>query len=96
MKPGVQRITAVPAQAIVAVPPATTGSDLTDRDPAADSADRLARYRLIIEEGPSGSFVYKTLDRVTGEVVSQLPREEVLMLNKSPDYSSGQVIDTSA
>lgn len=60
-------------------------------------AESNARYRLVIEEGPQkGSFVYKTLDRVTGEVVRQLPREEVVRLMDNQDYGSGSVIDTNA
>ena len=54
-------------------------------------------YRLVIEQdGKSGGFVYKTLDRATGEVVSQFPREEVLKLRNSPGYVAGQLIQTKA
>ena len=54
------------------------------------------RYRLVIEEGPSaGSFVYKTMDRLTGEVVKQYPREKVVEMQASPDYGAGTVIDTA-
>ena len=60
-------------------------------------AERAARYRLVIEEGPqSGSFIYKTLDRITGEVVKQLPREQVVDLMQTAQYSAGSVIDTKA
>ncbi|MBL0968261.1 MAG: flagellar protein FlaG [Brevundimonas sp.] len=60
-------------------------------------ADEAARYRLVIEEGPSaGSFIYKTMDRVTGEVVRQLPREQVVDLMRDHAYHSGSVIDTKA
>lgn len=60
-------------------------------------ADEAARYRLVIEEGPSaGSFIYKTMDRVTGEVVRQLPREQVVDLMRDQSYHSGLVIDTKA
>jgi flagellar protein FlaG len=53
--------------------------------------------RLVIEESPqSGSFVYKTVDRRTGEVVLQLPREEVLRLRDVQDYVAGDVITTQA
>jgi flagellar protein FlaG len=53
--------------------------------------------RLIIEEGSqSGSFVYKTVNRRTGEVVLQLPREEVLRLRDVQDYVAGDVIATKA
>ena len=51
------------------------------------------RYRLTIEEGPGG-FVYKTLDRVTGEVIRQLPREDVVKMRLSPAYGPGELIKT--
>ena len=51
--------------------------------------------RLVIEEdATSGSFVYKTIDRRTGEVVLQLPREDVLKLREADAYSAGDVIKT--
>ena len=53
--------------------------------------------RLIIEEDErSGSFVYKTMDRRTGHVIQQFPREEILRLKQEPDYSAGTVIKTDA
>lgn len=54
-----------------------------------------ADLRLVIEEDEAtGAFVYKTLDRRTGEVVQQLPRESVLKAMTSDDYSPGMVVDT--
>lgn len=74
----------------------TAGGDFLDSR-ASQDADRNARYRLVIEEGPhAGSFIYKTLDRVTGEVIKQLPREQIVDLMQAQDYSSGSVIDTKA
>ena len=62
-----------------------------------DVADKFSSYRLVIEEGPSlGTFVYKTLDNATGEVIRQFPREQVLRLAEARQYSAGSVIDTSA
>jgi flagellar protein FlaG len=56
-----------------------------------------ARYRLVIEKGPApGTFVYKTLNPETGEVVQQLPREDVVRLKDQPEYGPGKVIDTTA
>jgi len=60
--------------------------------PVRDEPD-AGRYRLTIEEGANG-FVYKTLDRVTGEVIRQLPREEVMKMSASPAYGAGGVIKT--
>ena len=83
----------------VAVPPAaasTATGDFHD-SPFAQEAERAARYRLVIEEGPqSGSFIYKTLDRVTGEVVKQLPLEQVVDLMQADRYRAGSVINTRA
>jgi flagellar protein FlaG len=79
-------------------PPASsssTGGDFSGSKSAQD-AERAARYRLVIEEGPSGSFIYKTLDRMTGEVVRQLPREQVVDLMSTAEYSAGSVINTEA
>ena len=74
----------------------TAGGDFRNSRASAE-AERSARYRLVIEEGPqAGSFIYKTLDRVTGEVVKQLPREQVVRLMGTTEYSSGTVIDTKA
>ncbi|MGO4411201.1 MULTISPECIES: flagellar protein FlaG [unclassified Brevundimonas] len=53
------------------------------------------RYRLTIEEGPNG-FIYKTRDRITGEVIRQLPREDVVKMRHSPAYGPGELIKTRA
>ncbi|MDB5469364.1 MAG: hypothetical protein JWR84_924 [Caulobacter sp.] len=54
-----------------------------------------ADLRLVIEEDEAtGAFVYKTLDRRTGEIVQQLPRESVLRAMSSEDYNPGLVVDT--
>ncbi|MGA0604522.1 hypothetical protein ACO2Q0_00855 [Phenylobacterium sp. VNQ135] len=53
--------------------------------------------RLVIEEDQaSGSYVYKTVDRRTGEVVLQLPRADVLRLREEAGYVAGAVIRTKA
>ena len=87
------------AELPVAVPPVAVSVDTgatSDRDRAARQAEDAARYRLIIEEGPTqGTFVYKTLDSATGEVVRQFPREQVLRMADSGGYSAGGLIDTS-
>jgi flagellar protein FlaG len=50
--------------------------------------------RLVIEPDKiSGGYIYKTVDRRTGEVVQQLPRKEVLELRHAAAYHSGDVFD---
>lgn len=88
----------LPAAAGSAVAPVTPsgGAGLSDSRTAGD-AERASRYRLVIEqEADAGVYVYKTLDRVTGEVVSQLPREEVVRMRQDPSYAAGTVISTRA
>lgn len=87
-------IRAVPA--IKADIPLQSESDQQSNSRAGSDAERQARYRLVIEQGPrAGSFVYKTLDRETGEVVQQLPSEEVLKLRERDQYGVGAVINTT-
>jgi flagellar protein FlaG len=56
-----------------------------------------ADLRLIIEEDKAtNSYVYKTVNRLTGEVIQQLPREQVLHLREQLDYEAGDVVRTKA
>jgi flagellar protein FlaG len=49
--------------------------------------------RLVIEEDKeTRTYIYKTLDRQTGEVLQQFPREQVLRLREEPGYTPGQVL----
>lgn len=85
-----------PVTAAVAPAGSAAGSDF-NQSRASQEADRTARYRLIIEQGArKGVFIYKVLDRETGEVVRQLPREEVVRLRDQKGYAAGAVIDTTA
>lgn len=55
-----------------------------------------AHYRLLIEEGPrKGSFVYKTLNSLTGEIIRQFPREQLVKLAEDNRYNTGSVIKTT-
>jgi flagellar protein FlaG len=76
---------------IVPVPPAE--QSVPPFVPPAEQPD----VRLVIEESEQpGSYVYKTLDRRTGEVLQQFPREELLRLREVEGYQSGQVVSTRA
>jgi flagellar protein FlaG len=74
-----------PQQESPKVPPATP--------PASDQSD----LRLIIEEDKaSGTYVYKTVNRVTGEVILQLPREQILKMREESKYVAGVVVRAKA
>ena len=73
-----------PIAAIVVPASSAAGSDF-NQSRASEEADRAARYKLVIEQGArNGVFIYKVLDRETGEVVRQLPREEVRLSRLTP------------
>ena len=56
-----------------------------------------ADMRLVIEEDKAtGSYIYKTVNRVTGEVIQQLPREDILKLRDQVEYVAGTVISAQA
>jgi flagellar protein FlaG len=70
-------------------------TDTQPKEKAAPTPDapNASDYRLVIEEDKAaGTFVYKTIDRSTGEVVSQFPREELLKLRENPAYTAGSVL----
>ena len=61
--------------------------------PAAPQPVEYPDVRLVIEESDHpGSYLYKTLDRRTGEVLQQFPREELLKLREEEGYEAGTVI----
>ena len=81
----------------VADPAAGASQPATAPKAAPAKAPEINSVRLVIEEDrQSGSFVYKTLDRVTGEVLAQYPREELLRMLSREDYAAGDVIKTRA
>ena len=85
--------------AIQAVDPAAAGSSqpAPARKAEAPAKPEIQAVRLVIEEDrSSGSFVYKTVDRVSGEVLAQYPREELLRMQHREEYAAGDVIKTRA
>ena len=65
--------------------------------PPAPAGPEAVEMRLVIEEDQaSGSYVYKTVNRLTGEVVQQFPRAEILRMRQELQYAAGRVISTKA
>jgi len=64
--------------------------------PAAPSQDPVDLRLVIEEDKASGSYVYKTVNRLTGEVLMQFPRDAVLKMHERLDYQAGAVIRTKA
>ena len=90
--------------AFAATPDPTFGQKPAPQRPASSASTAasaqgsdLADMRLVIEEDKaSGSYVYKTVNRVTGEVIQQLPRDQVLKMRDQVDYVAGGVVRTKA
>ena len=75
---------------------ASTQPSPEDKAPASTGPDPVETRLIIEQDQASGSYVYKTVNRLTGEVVQQLPRAEVLKLRQELQYSAGAVIKTEA
>ena len=64
---------------------------------AAEAVEQPDDVRLIIEgDGEGGGFTYITIDRRTGAVIRQLPREGLLQMGQAPDYAAGKLIKARA
>ena len=51
--------------------------------------------RLTVDKDPdTGEWVYKAIDRYTGEVVRVLPRQELVKMREASNYQAGSVIKT--
>ncbi|HLY79456.1 MAG TPA: flagellar protein FlaG [Caulobacteraceae bacterium] len=80
-----------PAQPAPATTPAATGASQAP----STQLDAQADLRLVIEEDKaSGSYVYKTVDPITGKVISQMPREQLLKMREADDYKPGSIVDS--
>lgn len=63
---------------------------------SASAASTTSDLRLVIEDDEkAGCFVYKTINWRTGEVVQQLPREQLIKLREADYYAAGDVFKTS-
>lgn len=75
--------------------PEPSAGDVGVSEKRADSSEpQPGDLRLVIEQDEdSGAFIYKTVDRRTGETLQILPREDVLKLKNAATYDPGAVYD---
>ena len=76
--------------------PSVAPAKAADAKPAPVGPDPMDLRLVIEEDQASGSYVYKTVDRRTGEIIMQLPRAEVLRMRSEVLYQAGRVISTKA
>ena len=75
--------------------PATTQAGVGNSQTPPTQSDAQADLRLVIEDDKAaGSYVYKTINPITGKVISQIPREELLKMREAPDYKPGAIVDS--
>ena len=73
----------------------TPPAPVAPSEPAQPAKAAETDLRLVIEENPDGGgFIYKTLDRRTGEVIRQLPRADMLKALSTGTYDPGDLIKT--
>lgn len=84
---------------VQSVSPSSQGRDSADNGDLQHGQDQSApleyTLRLTVDKDPeTGDWVYKAINRYTGEVVRQLPRQELLDMKRSGRYQAGTVINT--
>lgn len=71
--------------------------ELAPPPPPVEDGPQPGDLRLVIEQdGDSGEYVYKTVDRRTGETLQQFPREQILKLREEATYASGAIYNGEA
>jgi len=81
---------------------AAAGAESSKKDQGSDLSrggdqEQTPSYmlRLTVDKDPdTGEWVYKAIDRYTGEVVRVLPRQELVKMRDSSSYQAGSVIKT--
>ena len=87
----------VSGQAQRAAPQQVHEAEKAEKAKPVDNGPQPGDLRLVIEQdGDSGDYIYKTVDRRTGETLNQYPREQILKLREEARYESGDVFDGQA
>jgi flagellar protein FlaG len=78
----------------VTAPESSAGAVVVSESRADSVEPQPGDLRLVIEQDEdSGVFIYKTVDRRTGETLQIVPREDVLKLKHAATYDPGSVYD---
>jgi len=65
--------------------------------PPAEASTSRSDLRLVIEKDQSGIlFIYRLIDPDTGNVIVEIPREDLRKLGEAPNYRAGSVVRTEA
>ncbi len=83
-------------------PAAPSGKSSNDSDTSSSTGKDKSpppyyQLRLTVDKDPNtGTWIYKAINRDTGEVVSELPQQSLLEMKNSQGYQAGSVITTQA
>ncbi len=100
-------VTPAPVQVAAPVSGSSTGNSTGDSTQNDDTGGASTggqkgnppyyQLRLTIDKNPTtGGWVYKAIDRSTGKVVSELPQETAMQMQKSEEYQAGSIINSEA
>lgn len=91
MLTSIEPVQASPARSLA--PPSAPAAAQVPAAVQAHQAVQAGETRLVIEQDEqSGDFVYKTVDPLSREVLSQYPTKELLELKGRPAYQPGAVV----
>jgi flagellar protein FlaG len=90
------------------VPPAVAAASPAQTTPKQDDKSDMGKdkqrdsgpppyytLRLTVDKDPkTGEWIYKAIDRYTGKVVRQMPRQGLLEMRESQGYEAGSFIKT--
>jgi flagellar protein FlaG len=74
----------------------TSASRLNTNTPEPKKLVQENTHLVIEKDDVNGGFIYKSIDRKTGEVIKQFPREDVLKAIARAKAAEGQILDTKA
>lgn len=70
------------------------GNDLSQKGQDKGVPPEYSLRLTVDKDEKTGDWVYRAIDRYTGEIVRQLPRQELLDMKRSGNYQAGSVIKT--
>jgi flagellar protein FlaG len=91
--------TQVPTTKVEDVKPITKTTDASSNEGRSSQQKLTPKPDLLLRlsidrDHDSGEWVYRSINRLTGEVVNQYPREEILNMKRHEKYKPGSIIKT--
>jgi len=87
-----------PVKALATAPPPSADRQTSSPPPASLKPQVQDQPLRLVVEPKTGAqgYTYKLFDRVTGQLLIELPREEASRIGGDPTYAAGQVLNAKA